>query len=401
MISPEEYIKRYRRCNNNSMFQKDEAFAHIINSLYIGPNMHFHEIYSSTIYPQYIKLGDQHLFLWDDFYWDLLEAYIQCEILLSESKDNLESCKIYFIEMVYFFLTFRLEKYPYLSLAISEEAKIWRDQFHLRYHSDPDLQHIMVVAKANIKEQLLLCKLFVFLHEYTHFSYSVSNGFMIDKKHLIHFCKEMLPLAKAAQSDKWLILSMEELAAGKDQRLLEEACCDLRAIDQLICFYNKVFGSETAIEKTYPYVLTHVEEILRFQYLVMQTEQIWQSFYLAHFDNTKTINDADNDWKNKFNKKHTKDQIQIAARYHFIHLASQSIPVFHTDSSIKYQEEIAFLSGYEREEYRDFVNTILNWFCNEEALFALNTRALLLEYKDKLYPQEALQKRDQLLGWQQ
>lgn len=400
MISPEEYMKRYKRCNNNSMFQKDEAFAHIINSLYMNHNMHFREIYSSTVYPQYIKLGDQHLFLWDNFYWDLLEAYIQCEILLSENKNNLELCIIYFTEMVYFFLTFRLEKYPYLSLAISEEAQIWRNQFLLRYRSDPDLQHIMKVSKASIKEQLLLCKLFVFLHEYTHFSYSISNDFMLDKENLIHFCKEMLPRVKAARSDKWLILSMEELAAGNDRRLLEETCCDLRAIDELTRIFNIAFDPKATTDRAYPYVLTHVEEVLRFQHFVMQIEQIWQSFYLAHFDNTGTINDVHNDWRNEFNRKRLKDQSLSAARFQFIHLASQSLPAFHTDASVKYQKETAFLKGYEREDYRDFVNTVLNYFCNEQALFALNARGLCLEYADKLYPQEALQKRDELLGWQ-
>ena len=134
MISPEEYIKRYRRCNSNHMFQNDEIFAHIVNNLYIGPNMHFKEVYSSNIYPQYIRLGDQHLFLWDNFYWDLLEAHIQCKILLQESKCNRDFCTIYFTGMVYLFLSFRLEKYPYLSLAIAEESQLWREQISLRYN---------------------------------------------------------------------------------------------------------------------------------------------------------------------------------------------------------------------------------------------------------------------------
>lgn len=400
MISPEEYIKQYRRCNSKCLFKKDISFSHIVNSLYIGPNMHFKEIYSSNVYPQYIRLGDQHMFLWDNFYWDLLEAHTQCKILLLEDKNNLDFCKIYFMGMVYLFLAFRLERYPYLALAISEEAQIWRNQLSLKYHSNPSLQHFLKIVKSNIEEQLLICKLFVFLHEYTHFLYFNPNNFMIDRKNLINFCKKVLPIAKANQADKYLIIAIEELATSKNQRLLEETCCDLRAIAELTQLFSKLFDTKVTIDKAHQFVLAHVEEVQRFQHLVIQIEQIWQAFYLSHFNNSIAINDVNNDWRNKFNKKRTKDQALTAARYQFIHLASRLLPEFQLDSSRTHKENFSFLSGYENEEYSDFFNAITSYFCNEQTLFAINARGICLEYVDKLYPQEALQKRDKLLGWQ-
>lgn len=388
MISPEEYIKRYRRCNSNSMFQKDISFVHIVNSLYIGSNMHFIEIYSSNIYPQYIRLGDQHLFLWDNFYWDLLEAHSQCKILLLEDKNNLDFCKIYFTGMVYLFLAFRLERYPYLSLAISEEAQIWRNQISLKYHSNPALQHLLKVAKANIDEQILICKLFVFLHEYTHFLYSNPNNFVIDKKNLMDFCKKVLPVVKANQADKFLIHAIEELSTGKDQRLLEETCCDLRATAEVTKLFNKLFDTKATIDKAHQFVLAYIEEVQRFQHLVMQIEQMWQAFYLSYFD------------RNEFNKKRTKDQALAAARFQFIYLASRLLPEFISNFSITPRENVSFLSGYGNEEYSDFFNAITSFFCNEQTLLAINARGICLEYVDKLSPQDALQKRDKLLGWQ-
>lgn len=399
MISPEEYIKRYRRCNSNHMFQNDEIFAHIVNNLYIGPNMHFKEVYSSNIYPQYIRLGDQHLFLWDNFYWDLLEAHIQCKILLQESKCNRDFCTIYFTGMVYLFLSFRLEKYPYLSLAIVEESQLWREQISLRYNSDQNLQHIMKVSNANIKEQILLCKLFVFLHEHTHFLYSNPKNFEIDKKNMVDFSKRILSIEKVNLSDGFLVLAIEKLASGEDLRLLEETCCDLRAITELTRLFNKVFDTETPIDKEHHFILTHVLEVQKFQHLVMQIEQVWQAFYLSFFDKTDDISNINEDWERKFKKKRTEDQALVTARYQFIHLASCLLPEFILDASKDHMRKILFLSNYENEEYSNFSNTICEYFCNEHALFAINARGLHLEHIDKICPQEALETRNKLVGW--
>ena len=395
MFSVDEYLNEFRRVHNNPMFQHDASFAELITKFILKRNMSFREVYSSSFYPQYVRLGEQHLFIWDNYYWDLFGAYCQCNILMQYDKNYTDFCKIYFSGLLYLFLSLRLEKYPYLSLAIAEAYPIWRSAFQSTYSNDPRLKNAMVQIKEQSKKRFLPAKLFVFFHEYCHCIYTDLTLFKRDKIQIVTFCNSLLSYPKRPIIDEHTDLAIHMLARSEDKRAIEEVCCDLRAIQKTTSFWNKYFDQKTPVDITHQAVLSHAGCVQAFQHIIMQVESVYNWFYIST-QNTPL-------WERKkvwysFEPEIRKRDIEIiSARFQFMHLASPLFPEFILDKSKEHIKGIMIANPFDTDEYNDFFNSIVECMCSYENMESTLLRAMELEEHHS--QREASMKRDQIIGW--
>ena len=432
MINPDEYIKRFRRINADFTFEQDEIiFASIAKDICTAEGIQFRDIYSSFVFPQCVKLGNEHLIIWDNCYWDFVFVYCQCVELLCVDKSYADFCKPYFIWHIYKFLSLRLEKYPYISLALAKEAVAWEAAFKdILEASEKNIQDYLIESKSKLKTKSIINKLYVFFHEHMHFIYATKGFEGTDKIAMVELCKRMKDSIAGAEIDEIIRTTIESLAEGNDLRALEEVSCDYRSIMEATQFWHSLIKSELPISKTFRQVISHVNHIRDFNNIVNQIEQTWQAHsaifndLLPEKDKRNLIQSAGEiadklrardeamlqvydehikKWTQesdvKFDKMKKRDESVSQARNEFLILACYFAPHIIVEQPLEDLRDICDEITYNFKKYGDFFNSIHSSVCNLEKLMPVFIESHAIEFALQYTPARALEKRDELLGW--
>jgi len=432
MISPDEYIKRFRRTKADFTFEKDEEiFASIAKDICATEGIQFREIYSSFVFPQYVKLGKEHLIIWDNCYWDFVFVYCQCVELLCVDKSYADFCKPYFIWHIYKFLSLRLEKYPYISLALAQEAVACEAAFkHILEAAGKSIQDYLIASKAKLKTRSIINKLYVFFHEHMHFVYAVKGFEGSDKLAMVELCKRMKDSFVGAEIDEIIRTTVESLAEGNDLRALEEVCCDYRSVMEVTQFWHSLVQSELPIGITFRQVISHINHIRDFNNVFNQIEQTWQAHSAGFNDlfpekyKRNLIQAADvvaeklragdeamwqayeehsTKWAQeasiKFDKMKKRNETVSQARNEFLILACYLAPHVTVEQPLEALKDACDEITYNFKKYGDFFNSMYFSVCSVEKLMPVFIESHTIEFALQYTPAKALEKRDELLGW--
>ena len=239
-----EYIECFRNNHPSPRLFEDEYLSKIFKSLAKTKNCSYREIYSTTIYPQYLSVNEQDVIAWDSLYWDLFERYLYGIWQIEDSSQFPINTTDYFFSIICLFLSLRFESVPIFSLVFAKHYAgtgfaVLPFSRHEKISINSQLQN------SHFAEVLCLCKVFAFLHELAHCISRRDDDYHSEIFSSVKdLCKQITtmpwPFADTSMRDAAIAISN-----GKEKKLTEEVCCDLYAILSGINIANNLFPQES------------------------------------------------------------------------------------------------------------------------------------------------------------
>jgi len=126
-------------------------------------------VFTTTVYPQCVKLSDRYYILWDNMFWDLYDRFLFCALYFQAENEKVDYNFIqnYLLSMSLLFLSNRLEKHPALAYLFGRKYK---SDYPLVYSYDckEDKSFYQTLREQGHAHKSNLGKWFAYFHELTH-----------------------------------------------------------------------------------------------------------------------------------------------------------------------------------------------------------------------------------------
>lgn len=288
-------------------------------------HINLYEVYSSEVYPRYIRLDKKDYIIWDNHFWDLyghflLICFLYDDLQILMPKDHCIEC---FKSLMLLFLSSRFEKIPSLSRYIAEEYKNLNTKV-FRYDKAENIN--IILAENGYLEQLNLARIFGYCHEIAHVAFRKQNqlSFTVKNK-IIDYCEQWMSLYKLNKhidlisedknSDSNLEITYsisKQLLEDEDGRMLEEICCDVIAMYTMVTYFEIQGLSKDEIGNK----IAIVDYFLLFTWWLSSNEQYWNMMRMIYLDPVSNDN-AFVDEKNPFYNYANKITEELLVRVNF------------------------------------------------------------------------------------
>lgn len=294
MINLEDYIKQFRHVYVSPFkppVENYEFFKRLLPEI-CHCRLEFIEINSTDVYPKFIRIGDRHVCLWDNMYWDFFVGFVSSKYLVVENEKWLDFCNSLTEYMIWMFLTFRFEKNPCLSYVLGEYLKIAQDSVMNQLATDPMLNYRYGELQADIVKRLIICQEFVLFHELAHHEFEKTLYKEEFTSELIDFCRDIHAEETCSSTDfkdesyqNHLMLKMIS-DLDKNSKELEELCCDIKAIRRSTELTLQVLKDHDEPIQIFTDLMKKVDWVQKFQLLLGEIEFVWNLLYKEYYLNS-------------------------------------------------------------------------------------------------------------------
>lgn len=358
-------------------------------------HINLHEVYSSEVYPRYIRLNKKDYIIWDNHFWDLYGHFLQIYFLYDDLQ-NPRTMDYYidcFKSLMLLFLSSRFEKIPSLSRYIAEEYKKFNTEV-LPYNKSKNINDVL--AQNGYLEQLNIARIFGYCHEIAHVAFRIKNQLSFSVKNkIIDYCEQWIDFYelnkyidlisenKNSDHDVEIIYSIsKQLLEDKDGRMLEEICCDVIAMYTMVTYFEIQGLSKDEIGSK----IAFIDYFLLFNWWVSSNEQYWNMMRMIYLE--PVINDnAFVDEKNPF--------------YNYANIITEELSV-RTNFTFIFLEEFSKISIQNKRVISKLINE--DFFDMLERANGYDSMQKILtkygvSHKDFNSGLKHLQKKNQLIGW--
>lgn len=278
-----EYIQDNYNLHLNPQYTKhEEFFHHFQREMERKYGIKTIEIYSTSMFPRQVSIGNERYYLSDNHFWNMYEHYLTAHFLCSRrisigiSYDNLMSM---ISNMLLLAMANLQDHHPHLALSFAQEyqrcgmrmgdyAKSFFDTGVI-----PEIDRIVFFSYVS-----------VFIHEIAHKRYnslecdeSGVNDFI---KILESFPKDKMPLNENMRN---AILEMQRLLAENDKKGLEELYCDFCSMVSVIDLVVKKCGDTFSLDECVKLTMESLMLPIIFQVLLVQNQLFWEHKYYQFF----------------------------------------------------------------------------------------------------------------------
>lgn len=387
MIGFDEYLKRFRNQHPHPRVSEDFQIAELFKSFSNKRGLAFLEIYSTSIFPQYIKKGEGNYLLWDNHFWDLFNRFLYGLIYIQSDNADLNFSFDYFNSISTLYLINRYERVPALSYILSKHyaGSGYTIPAYNKCEYDPIADKL---DKHGYGKTSRICKIYVFIHEQMHFIYrNQSKTRELDFLEISDLCRQ-IAAAEWPFEDRIMQESAQHLIKNSDLTFLEEVCCDVRAITETVGLLNEMHGGNR--QKIIQDVFDSIRYVITFQNCMFQIERKWQFTY-------ETIEKFSDDFikhgKDEYNKKFDEQQVytqnESQARANLILLLAQLV----LKSELLPQADDFF----ESESFISFFQPTIEFMINGRVLDSVFEEYVYL--KDKFSYEEFATAKKLNVGW--
>lgn len=260
MNSFESYIRNFYPSIPYPRYKEDQD----ILELFFPKRNNFDvlEVFSHSVFPQYIKFGDENKFIWNGVFWDFFERYLfAIAVLENDAKVNLISdFSEYFESIFLMFLSLITTPYPALSYVIATKYyKLTSKIPHYNLKESPFLNDFLI--DNGYSELMLNSKMFVAFHELYHFV------FQTDEKAKNETFKTIREICIGLSEKSWGTESRLDdifLEAKNNKSYFEDLCCDCKAIFDSIIFLEDIHPDTSKFE-LYKRFMNHISYVISLQ----------------------------------------------------------------------------------------------------------------------------------------
>jgi len=268
-----EYLKLFRKQLFYPRLKEETQLSEFFISVTGSNGISFSEIYSTTIYPEFVQIEGERFMLWDNHFWDLYERFLLGFILAKSPKVDYSVIFEYINAISFLFLTNRFDSVPCLSYIFARHyaGTGFAVPPYNKFEATPNRDKLIT---AGYHKTLISGKLYVFFHEVIHSLIKIDSSiFDDDREDIIRFCAELIDNNIDGQVRETAL----EIIQGKDEGLIEEICCDLRAITESIRLLHKSSAEGADKKQTLMDFIMDIRYLLTFHGSMLQIEGAWQA----------------------------------------------------------------------------------------------------------------------------
>ena len=284
----EEYLKYTCTQIRKPMQIQDDSLNrlsfYILGSNYIK-QLNTYMVYSSEVYPRYIRLDENDYIIWDNHFWYLYKYFLWIYSSYIDLQLSKEKCIFYCKSLLFLFLSSRFERIPSLSRYIAEEYKKLKIKVP-QYDRHEDSTNILTnKGYLNVKE---LGYMFGYCHEVAHIAFKEKNQLSNTvKSKVMNYCEECIRLYNISKSlgdgnpNLENIYSISKLLVeNNDRKILEEICCDIIAM-YTITTHLEIQGAD---KKEIADKIACIDYFLFFIWWISSAEQYWAAMRMVYLN---------------------------------------------------------------------------------------------------------------------
>lgn len=279
-----EYIQDNYNLHRNAKYTKhEEFFHHFQREMERKYGIKTIEIYSTSIFPRQVSIGNERYYLSDNHFWNMYEHYLIAYFLCSRrisigiSYNDLLSM---IFNMVLLAMANLQDHHPHLALSFAQEYQRcgMRMGDYERSFFDtgviPEIDRIVCFSYVS-----------VFIHEIAHKRYSSFEhdkiGFDDFIKLLKSFSKDKLP---SDENMRNAIQEMQRLLEGNNTKGIEELYCDFSSMVSVIDLVVKKFDNVFSLDECAKLTMESFLLPIIFQVLLVQNQLFWEQQYYCFFN---------------------------------------------------------------------------------------------------------------------
>lgn len=268
----DDYLRLFRKQLFYQRIKEEPQLFNFFHQLSSRDGIEFVEIYSTSIYPQIIQISDKRFILWDNHFWDLYERFLIGIDISSTSEVNSNVIFDYINAITMLFLTNRFDGVPCLSYLFAKHyaGTGFVVPPYNKFEADSNREKLV---NAGYHKILVSSKLYIFFHEYIHHMFDKDPElFSVDCEDIVRLCSKFIDFWPDNDGAKDAAI---EIVKRKDQRLMEEVCCDIRAVTESI---NLLFTSQEGTDKkqVIQEFIKAIRYLLTFNGSLAQIEGTWR-----------------------------------------------------------------------------------------------------------------------------